>query len=220
MALGPRPCRSPHLPVALVPLRCPLPLSPQRLHISFPCAKDPAWQERWSERATCVIETEADADLLEEHRMPAPPRPPGRPQAPAQPGALDDRGEGSGWGRGNEDSGSWRAEAQSKGKGGRDPLGVLQTTLGGRRRVHGSRDADLQSCPGLGCGCLTTLGLLYYKTRPPSEAKIKRLQQYLIRRLIELFPQLEGRIEEQGYGTVGPFRAGRTGLGVGSSAGW
>ncbi len=69
-----------------------------------------------------------------------------------------------------------------------------------------------------GSGCTTRLpapgsgdapGMKFYRLRPASDAKIKRLQQNVARRLVELFPQLETRIEtEQGIHTVGPIRVG------------
>ncbi len=52
-------------------------------------------------------------------------------------------------------------------------------------------------------------GLKFYKLKAPSDAKIRRLQQTMTRRLVQLYPQLEGRLEEeQGCVTVGPFRVG------------
>lgn len=69
-----------------------------------------------------------------------------------------------------------------------------------------------------GSGCTTRLpnpgagdvpGMKFYRPRPPSDAKIKRLQQAVCRKLVELFPQLETRVDvEQGIHTVGPVRAG------------
>ena len=53
-----------------------------------------------------------------------------------------------------------------------------------------------------------TPGLQYYKLKNVSDAKCRRLQQNLIRKLMELYPQLEGHIEEGGVTTLGPFRVG------------
>lgn len=49
-------------------------------------------------------------------------------------------------------------------------------------------------------------GLQYYKMKQPSDQKLKRMQAVLLKRLVELFPQLEGHIEE--YQTLGPYRQG------------
>jgi hypothetical protein len=46
--------------------------------------------------------------------------------------------------------------------------------------------------------------------KPPSDQKLKRMQAVLLKRLVELFPQLEGRIEE--YQTLGPYRQGTQSL--------
>ena len=56
--------------------------------------------------------------------------------------------------------------------------------------------------------CTHPIGMKYYKIRQPSDNKLRRIQQHLIRKLLELFPQLEGNIEEGGYNTLGPFRVG------------
>lgn len=55
-------------------------------------------------------------------------------------------------------------------------------------------------------GLCDAAGLQYYKMKPPSDQKLKRMQAVLLKRLVELFPQLEGRIEE--YQTLGPYRQG------------
>lgn len=56
---------------------------------------------------------------------------------------------------------------------------------------------------------LLTIGMKYYKIKQPSDNKLKRLQQHLARRLVDLFPGLDGQIVEGGYYTVGPFRIGK-----------
>jgi len=53
-------------------------------------------------------------------------------------------------------------------------------------------------------------GLKYYKLKQPSDTKIRRLQQTMVRRLLQLYPQIEGHLEEEqgGMQTLGPFRVG------------
>lgn len=49
-------------------------------------------------------------------------------------------------------------------------------------------------------------GLQYYRSKVYNDTSKRKLQALLLRRLTELFPQLEGRVEEQA--TFGPVRAG------------
>jgi all-trans-retinol 13,14-reductase len=73
------------------------------------------------------------------------------------------------------------------------------------RKADGSGCTTRVPAPGAG----DTPGMKFYRPRPPSDAKIKRLQQNVVRRLVDLFPQLETAVEtEQGIHTVGPIRAG------------
>eukprot|EP00624_Nannochloropsis_granulata_P006470 evm.model.NODE_48527_length_18767_cov_16.646240.2 len=53
-------------------------------------------------------------------------------------------------------------------------------------------------------------GLKYYKMKQPSDAKIRRLQQMMVKRLVQLYPQMAGHFEEEhgGMQTLGPFRVG------------
>lgn len=53
-------------------------------------------------------------------------------------------------------------------------------------------------------------GLKYYKMKQPSDAKIRRLQQMMMKRLVQLYPQIAGQFEEEhgGIQTIGPFRVG------------
>lgn len=72
------------------------------MHISFPCAKDPAWAESSPDRWNCVIETEADDDVLEVlYRKDATPTGPGARPTSAQANAAqkqgEDKGERQGW---------------------------------------------------------------------------------------------------------------------------
>lgn len=142
-------------------------------HIYFPSAKEPSGvaaiagpvgkDTHGKEQAeggapgysTCVIETEADDDILE---------------------VCYRRVDGST----SSKPVSGPADARSKGK----------------------------AAPGSSTTAAGPSGLKFYHIKPPSDQKVRRLQQGLVRHLLQLYPQLEGHVEEQGIQTVGPFRVG------------
>lgn len=153
-----------------------------------------------------MVEVEADDDLLDltlrKDTAPAPPAAARQPQQP--PGTASPS-------KASAANSSKAAEERGEKRGGRArgwPRGIIM-------------DIRLFACPLLlllltdvhgACGGSVggwSLGLHYYKWKPPSDAKAKRMSQALLRRLVELFPQLDGKVDE--HALVGPFRAGGRG---------
>ena len=156
-------------------------------HVYFPSAKEPSGvaaaaagggggggrkrrqQQGEQVYSTCVIETEADDDVVE---------------------VCYRRMDGS-------SSSRPAVHITAAGLAARGPNAVV---------VPGQPTLPLVSTNVFGPGP----GLKYYKLKQPSDAKIRRLQQTMVRRLLQLYPQIEGHLEEEqgGMQTLGPFRVG------------